>query len=92
MNQLERFCRDRGTQFQSFEMGAQLQALCTITLWQEVTQDDDGKDMFTNWYVGKCIFCGFLWLKMIMHCHVVVKLRWTKDANVLYINVGLQIY
>lgn len=49
LNQLERFCRERGSQFQSFETGAQLQALCTITLWQEVTQDDDGKDMFTNW-------------------------------------------
>jgi hypothetical protein len=44
-------------------MGAQLQALCTITLWQEVTQDDDGKDMFTNWYVGKCMhLLNFLWV------------------------------
>eukprot|EP00890_Picochlorum_soloecismus_P005762 jgi/Picsp_1/6187/NSC_03541-R1_hypothetical protein CHLNCDRAFT_144926 [Chlorella variabilis] len=55
LNQLERFCRDRGSQFQSFEMGAQLQALCTITLWQEVTQDDDGKDMFTNWITNLLI-------------------------------------
>lgn len=48
--ELGSFCREKGSEFQTFEETTQLQALCTIKLWQDLSKPD-GKDEFCNWCV-----------------------------------------